>query len=152
MKKATIFAILMFLLFSIPAIAQQWTTQQKEVWKTLEDQIKAFASGDMEANYKFIHPDFVFWNDWNSVPGDYETAKKLDSAWFKLGAKTYAFTLTPLTILINGDFAVLNFYLRGFRQEPGATEVKFVGLRLHNLWKKEGGKWLLLANFIYEEK
>ncbi|UCG84824.1 MAG: hypothetical protein JSW71_12780 [Gemmatimonadota bacterium] len=47
-------------------------------------------------------------------------------------------TLTPLTILVYDDFAVINFYVRGLLQEPGGVPT-FTTIRWLNVWKKENG-------------
>ena len=134
------------LLCLIPAIAQNWTAEQKEVWKALDDQISTGVKGDLETMWdEYIHPDCSLWWTAVTVPVDRETAKKLDTAWFQLGGKYHAFTLTPLTIKVYDDFAILNFYVFGYHSEPGSDEIKQHSVRLHNTWKKENGRWLLLA-------
>jgi len=53
---------------------------------------------------------------------------------------------TPLTIVVYDDFAVINMYVRGFFQVPG-SDPTFTTQRLLSVWKKEDGKWMMVANY-----
>jgi len=52
--------------------------------------------------------------------------------------------LKPLDILVMGDIAVLHYYLPT-RQTIDGKETEEQG-RWTDVWKKEGGKWLLIAD------
>lgn len=145
MKYLSIILLLVGLCF-VSTFAQNWSAEEKEVWQVLEDQISTGVKGDLETMWeKYIHPDCSLWSSEIAVPIDLQSAKKLDTARFQLGMKYHAFTLTPLTIKVYDDFAILNFYVFGYHSEPGSDEIKRHSVRLHNTWKKENGRWLLLA-------
>jgi ketosteroid isomerase-like protein len=48
------------------------------------------------------------------------------------------------------DFSIVNAYVRGFMSEFGGEPTWFT-MRWHSGWKKEGGRWLCVSNFIYSE-
>ena len=51
-----------------------------------------------------------------------------------------------MTVIVVEDVAVINAYLHILsRSEDDEQKEKI--LRLHNTWKKENGKWLLLSTF-----
>ena len=148
MRRFTLAALGLLLAFASVAPAQELTAEQQEVWTAFEQEVALWVSGDMEANYEFVHPDFVWWNSGNSVPGDYDAAWILDNGSADYAGKWVAYDLTPLTILVYDDFAVLNAYMRGFREDRPGGDAKWTTLRLHNDWKKDDGRWRLVANYI----
>lgn len=136
---------LLLLLTASTAAAQRWTPEQEEVWKAVEAAAMAYTSGDV--SYETVHPDFVFWNAGNSVPGDREAARALDTAfWGAVGARMHGRSITPLTILVFDDVAAVHAYIRGY-QAFGEETPKFAGIRWTSVWKKEDGKWLQALNY-----
>lgn len=57
--------------------------------------------------------------------------------------------LLPVTVVVVGDVAIIDAYLHILsRSDDDKQEEKI--LRLQNTWKKENGKWLLLATYNTE--
>lgn len=107
----------------------------------------AFNQGDMDTSYEAIHPDFVFWNEAHSVPGNRETALTLDTAfWGVVGARMHGTTVTPLTILVYDDIAAVHAYVRGY-QSVGSADPTLATFRWTSVWKKEDGKWMQVLNY-----
>jgi ketosteroid isomerase-like protein len=148
MHRAAIAVLALAVLFPLTSQAQAWSVEQKQVWAEAERISAAFCAGDMETYYEFVHPDFVFWNNSNSVPGDRKAALELDTHFFgELGGRWHTATFTPLTILVYDDFAVINMYARGFLQVPGGVPAHNT-LRMLGVYKKENGRWMLIANYL----
>ena len=146
--KAIILSAVLVMAAPLTAAAQQWTPEQLEVWEAVEWTAVAFNQGDMSVSYEAVHPDFVFWNSDNSVPGDREAAFALDTAlWGPVGSRMYGTTASPLTILVYGDFAAVHAYVRGYRS-VGSRDPEFSAIRWTSAWKKEDGKWLQILNYI----
>jgi ketosteroid isomerase-like protein len=137
------------ILVGTPVSAQQWSAQQSEVWEAVQRLWDDYSSERLEDAFRAHHPQFVFWNSANSVPGTKEMADNLDTFWFKSSDfhETHA---TPLTIQVFDDFAIVNAYVRGFISEFGGAP-KWATWRWHSGWKKEEGEWLCVSNFIYFE-
>jgi len=148
MRRALLLFASIILFTSVEATAQQWSPEQQEVWQAVNEMSNFFSSGDIEAAYEFIHPELIWWNTNEDVPGDYETAKKLDTAFAENGRKWLTRSCTPLTIQVFEGFAVVNGYCRGFRETEEGKDPEYKTLRLLNVMKKEGAKWLQVANFI----
>lgn len=150
MRMTTLLAILLVMIPST-ATAQKWTPEQEEVKAAVEATVRLFNEGDMNKSYELVHPDFVFWNGENAVPGDRETAFTLDSAvWGPVGTRSYGATVTPLTIKVFDDVAAVHAYIRGYRS-VGDGEPEFSAVRWTTVWKKEDGKWLQILNYIQSD-
>jgi hypothetical protein len=153
MKRTALFLVLVFTLITIPpAFAQEWTAEQKEVWNAAEKLAEYFFDGDIESlSRDYVHKDFIFWNSSVSVPGDKETADKLDKTWVRLGGEFDAVNVVPLTIQVYENFAIVNAYSRGYVKDPGKDPVMMT-TRWHSTWKKEEGKWLQIANYAEQRR
>lgn len=124
--------------------AQEWSPAQKEVWKVVEEIALLWSKGDIEGLYKHNHPDNSFWSYSNPVPISFESSKKFDA----LGAKQFkvqAYSQTPLTILVYDSFAVVNHILLAYLMGEDGKQSK-MNWRATWVFKKEGTKWLLVAN------
>jgi ketosteroid isomerase-like protein len=145
-----VLAVLVFAGLSgcLTAEAQEWSPAQKEVWKTVVEMNARFYSGDMAGLYEFIDRDFVWWNTANDVPGDYESAKKLDTAYWANARKWLDASCVPLTIQAHETFAVVNTYCRGHRAASPGQDPQWEAVRILYVMKKKDGRWLQTANFI----
>ena len=141
---------LFFLFWSSSTFSQEWTSQQLDVWTSVEKLVQDFYAGDIENLDR--HPDFVFWNADKPVPGDLQAANLQDEALFASGIRFHDPTVTPLTIKVHGDFATVNAYIRVFQVLPGQQSSNSVTARFHSAWKREDGTWLNISNFLYREK
>jgi hypothetical protein len=109
---------------------------------------QSFYKGDVAGLYEYIHPEEIWWNTGSDVPGDYQAAKSFDTALMGQGRKWLTGTCTPLTIQVFETFAVVNAYSRGYRQPLPGQDPQWETGRLHFVMKKEGAKWLQVANYL----
>jgi len=130
------------LIASIPARAQEWSPAQKEVWKVVEEMNLLWSKGDIGGLYKFVHRDHVWWGYNTAVP--MESAKRFDDVW-AANNKVVEYALKPLTILAYDSFAVVNYVWAGIEMATG-EKPKYATYRATEVYKKEGTKWLLVAN------
>lgn len=151
MTRLIAFLAVLLLATPRPGVAQELTAEQEEVWSTFSQGIAHWVAEDIEALYEHVHPDFVWWNNGNSVPGDYDAAWTLDTASAELEGKWLSYDLTPLTIQIHGDHAVINAYMRGFREDGRGGTPTWTTMRFHENWMKEDGRWRLIANYLHFE-
>lgn len=127
--------------------AQELTKEQMEPWSTLKTQVGLYFKRDWREHDKHIHPKIVDWGDSTPSPihfGD-DAAKQY---WEQLedGAdKVVGHYLVPVTVVVAGDVAIINAYLHMFTKPDGKPIEQIY--RLHNTWKKEDGRWLLLATY-----
>jgi ketosteroid isomerase-like protein len=139
-------------LLAVPIHAQELTPEQQEVWTAVEALVDHFTSGELEAAYEYLHPELVWWNTGNSVPGSRDEAWELDNAFAMYAGKWLAHTLTPLAVVVSGDAAAVYAYQRGFREDTPGGNASWATMRLVFVMKKEDGRWLQLANYLHFEE
>lgn len=133
------------ILLGLTCHGQDFTTEQMELWSTLETQVKMDANRDFKSMRQYMHPKGSFWG--NHLPHpvsnrSYEYYVKLREGEDEI----VAHHLVPVSVIVVGDVAILDAYLHILsRTDDDKQEEKI--LRLHNTWKKENGKWLLLATY-----
>ena len=125
--------------------AQKLTAEQLEPWSILKTQVKMDADQDFKSMKQYMHPKGTFWGNHLPHPvsnGSYDYYVKLRAGEDKI----LAHHLVPVSITVVGDVAIIDAYLHMLTaSDEGKQEEKI--LRLHNTWKKESGKWLLLATY-----
>ena len=92
-------------------IGEEWTAEQKEIWKTLESSWETFKLGDVEALMAFYHEGNLEW--WSSRTHPYGTDElKLHyKDWFDYD-KPVSVELKPIHIRIFGDFAIVFYQVK----------------------------------------
>ena len=127
------------------ASARDLTRQQMEPWSALAEQVGLSVKRDWVAMKKFIHPKGCFWGPTDPHPVSLESYAyhtKLVSG----EDKVVAHRLVPVSVVVVGDVAIINSYLHLLTRPKEGKQVEKI-LRLHNTWKKEGDRWLLLATY-----
>ena len=129
-----------------PASSQEWSDAQKEVWAALEKTWELAEARDWGTLYDdFTHPDFSWWNYALAVPGNRAAARNWDKETSK-NSKVLVSELVPLQILAYDTFAVVHYYHRQTSQNVESGESSFRESRWTDVFKKEGDKWLTVAN------
>ena len=143
LTKSILIVLCITLLSSAQLFGQEWSADQEEVWQALENWFELEKNNDVEGIKALIHEDFVGWG-WGSYAtyGHAEMLKWANHIHPK-GTKIIDTNLKPMEILVIGDVAVLHYYRNIFKMVDGKeTEEES---QLTNVWKKEGGKWMLIA-------
>lgn len=141
------FLIVCLTVLTSDGFAQELTKEQVEPWSTLKTQVGLYFERDWQEHDKHIHPKIVDWGDSMPSPihfGD-DAAKRY---WEQLadGAdKVVAHYLVPVSVVVAGDVAIINAHLHVLTRPDGKPVEKIY--RLHNTWKRENGRWLLLATY-----
>ncbi|MGI6414818.1 MAG: nuclear transport factor 2 family protein [Thermoguttaceae bacterium] len=127
--------------------AQELSKEQSEPWSTLNRQVGLYFQRDWKEHDKYIHRKIVDWGDSMPSPihsGDGEAKKYFEQV--EDGAdKVVAFHLVPVSVVVAGDVAIINAHLHVLTKPDGKSVEKI--FRLHNTWKKEDGRWQLLATY-----
>lgn len=145
-------AVILFLIMglsSAPASAQEWSSEQKEVWKTVSDYWSVMAKGDVNGFIDYFHTDYSGWGYEMKVPSNKEDAKK----WLTFGAqgkKILIYDIKPLSIRTMGDFAFVHYYFAMISESEGKK--KPTEGRWTDILVKEKGKWLLVGDHGGDEK
>jgi ketosteroid isomerase-like protein len=123
---------------------QDWSAEQKAVWQVIEDSNAAWAAGDLEGVYENTHADFTWWTYVTAAPGNRAAAMSYDGA--NIGRnKVVATDVQPLTVQVYDTFAVVHYYARSL-SENADGERNFQEARVTDVFKKENGRWMLVAN------
>jgi len=131
------FALL--LLTATPLVAQEWSEEEQQ----LVDWVDRFAAeayvGDVDTYLAWFHPDFTAWNYSAAAPVDIESFREIVSKL--LGAyDSFELEVTPLSVQLIGDVAVMHLGYRETMTASGGTEATLEGRWTATL-KKEGGEW-----------
>jgi ketosteroid isomerase-like protein len=129
-------------------MAQNLTDEEQEVWSILETQLGHAYAGEWDASREYLHPDIVLWGPESEVP--YPFTESGDALWQTFNTRSgtvLGFELTPVTVVVDGDVAIINFYVRYLLEATPGGDVEWLSWRGHNTWKKSGNRWLLLATY-----
>jgi hypothetical protein len=139
-------AFLLSTLVARGASAQELTEEQMGPWSALEKQVALYLKRDWEKHKEFIHPKSVDWGVFAPAPIHLSEAADKYFQEFEEGSdKAIAHLLVPVSVVVAGDVAIINAYGHVLTKPDGkAVETIY---RLHNTWKKEEGKWQLLATY-----
>jgi ketosteroid isomerase-like protein len=126
------------------SFAQEWTKEQKEVWKVVESYTELAAKGDIEGVIKYFHDDFSGWVLGSHYPSNKATRVKFIK--FSLPkVKTLVYDLTPLGIKIHGNVAIVHYsYLTITKLEEEKEQVSKG--RWTDILLKEDGKWTVIGD------
>ncbi len=146
MRLVTIVLLQLTVLAIAPlASAADLTRQQLEPWSALEEQVSLEVKLDWVAMKKFIHPKGCFWGASTPHPVSMKTYA-YHTTLVSGEDKVVAHRLIPVSVVVVGDVAIINSYLHLLTRPKEGKQVEKI-LRLHNTWKKEGDRWLLLATY-----
>ena len=130
---------------SLSANTQELTEEQQGPWSALQQQVALFIKQDWAEHDKYIHPKAIFGDEDWPAPVTAVRMQKYTEALFKDADEVVAHYMTPVSVTVAGDVAIINCYLQILRKKDGQSVEST--LRLHNTWKKENGRWQLLSTF-----
>ena len=122
--------------------AQQWSTEQQEVWKTINAQWQADKDGKNWVD-EFVHTDCFGWNNSTPMPSN----KSNITRWFKAYqsiSKTLEYQITPTAIIVKDNFAIAHYYYVILNENYDKKIEREIG-RWTDILIKEGDKWLFIA-------
>jgi ketosteroid isomerase-like protein len=125
------------LLWNSKAFGQEWTTEQKEVWKVVVADIELFKQGDIEGILAARHDDLVIWWGSKPIPFDKELLRFNYKGWFDYDIPD-KWELEPLAIKIVGNVASV-FYTYKF-----SGKILSGSGRDLETWIKKDNKWILI--------
>lgn len=134
-------SILFFSFLAINLSAQKYVGDQKDINQILNN-IKSFSQHVMNSHYDSIALSYtkdgkIFPNNIDIVEG-----REKVKTWWVLpeGTKTTYHKVTPVEIVVNGEFAYDYGYYEGKSKRGNAAETPFKG-KYVIVWKKEGEDW-----------
>ncbi len=133
-----------FIILASSVNGQELTKEQSEPWTALKKQVGLYFDRNWDEHDKYIHPKYVDWSESSAASITLNDESKAYWEAVEDGTdKVVAFYLAPVAVVVAGDVAIINADLHSLTKPDGKS---VQGLyRLHNTWKKENGRWLLLA-------
>jgi len=129
----------MIVFWGFQVFGQDWTAEQKEVWKVVEADYEFFKKGDLEGVMAMRHDDVVIWWGNKPVPYDRKLLRLNYESWFTYDIPA-KWELEPLAIKVIGNVASV-FYKYKF----SGNLLSGSGRNLET-WIKQDNKWLMINN------
>lgn len=139
-----LFVLLLLFLFQTNLQAQQWSAEQKEVWAGVE---AYWTIGWSENPMEFLNYFDDSYNGWeyeSVAPETKEDVKKALSYW-KTKVKRAYYTITPMKIWVNGNFAYVHYYYSIVMEDADGKPIPESG-RWTDILMKKGNKWLMVGD------
>lgn len=127
-----------------PALAQQWSPAQMEVWKNVEAYNALDDAGDLEAFMAYVHERYIGWDINEPLTSDKARLRKF-MAYSLENSKTELSDIQPVAINIIDDVAIVDYHFSYVAKDAdGKTSYK-TG-RWADILKKQGDKWVLIGD------
>ncbi len=149
MKKSILRYVLSALIMQItfnfaPLAAQEWSPEQKEVWKFVKDFWQKGTDKDLEGWYALIADDYRGWSVGDLAPSTKKDARPQISRF--IDTRTVVLLhLFPLAIDIHGDIAIVFYTYEQTLEKTDGTEINQKG-KWMDVYRKRQGQWQLLAD------
>ena len=146
MRKATSASLTVLLLLLVapaqPALAQEWSPEQEEVLSTLQDLWRYSSARDIESWYDLVSEDYRGWSVADPMPLDKAASRHRNSQrrWRRV-----FYRIQPMAIDIHGDVAIVFYSFVMDTENPDGSRSTSAG-RWTDVFRREGGRWLLIAD------
>jgi hypothetical protein len=138
------FVFLFLMLIANFTSAQQWTDEQKDVWKGVEA-YWAVGMSDNPADFiNYFDDSYYGWSYDNGAPDTKADAQKSINYWSTKGKVVY-YVITPARIWVNGNFAYVHYYYTQVSEGKDGKPITEKGRWTDILMKKEG-KWIMVGD------
>lgn len=145
MKKLLVLIVLLLpFLFLTNLQAQQWSSEQKEVWKTIEEHWALNEKGELNGFLSLYDESYLGWNYNSEVPRDYSTVIKRIKYFFQ-NRKILLYTIIPARIWVKDDFAFAHYYYTTVSKDNDGVITTDSG-RWTDIFMKKGNKWLCIGD------
>ena len=137
-----IFALVVALT-SFGAAAQQWNAEQQEIWNLELQQWKMAAAEDLSWIDSMVHPNLSYWESGQPMPQNLASLNRWNRYAAANGA-TLEQELMPISIVITGNVAVVNYYYQVAREDNDKKREMVTG-RYMDVLMKDNGRWKFIA-------
>ena len=144
--RPVLFGNIALCVFASPLVAQTWSSEQQVVLAVVEE---TWVENDPTWVTRLTHPEMLGWGNDIPVPRDQSTTRR----WSDHGIENSTglmHSLAPVGIAIRGDVAVVHYYA-SVSAEDREGERETTTTRCTDTLTREGGQWLYLGWFCYEE-
>ena len=142
-KLISLSTFILIMIFVINTQAQQWSTEQKDVWAGVQKYWE-INNSDPQAYYKYFDDSYLGWSYDNETPGTKENAVK-SSKYFSSKGKQQFNIITPARIWVNGDFAYVHYYYTQVSENSEGKPNTEKG-RWTDILMKKNGTWMIVGD------
>ena len=143
--KSSILLVFCTAIFASPSLfSQEWSAQQKEVWKNVETYWGLAAKADLEAFLVYFHEEFSGWINRTPIPHNRATRVKFirfDSPRNKILFQD----LQPLAIKIHGNVAIVHYTYTEITKSGEEKEKRDQG-SWTDILIEQGDKWVMIGD------
>jgi ketosteroid isomerase-like protein len=132
------------LLSSAQLLAQEWSEEQKEVWKNVEAYSDMWVKGDLEGFLAYFHDDFSGWGNQDALPRNKASVRKFATHNFK-SLKVFVTDIQPVGINIFDNVAIVQYYYTNVLKDKEGKEQTARG-RWTDILMKQGDKWVIIGD------
>lgn len=125
------------------AAAQNWNAEQQEIWNLELQQWKMSAAEDLSWIETMVHPNISYWETGAPMPQDLAALNRWNRFSAANGA-TLEQGLMPISIVITGNIAVVNYYYQVAREDHDKKRETVTGHYMDVLLK-DNGRWKFIA-------
>jgi hypothetical protein len=125
------------------ALAQTWSAEQQEIWALEQQQWKMAAAEDLTWIDTMVHPNVSYWDRGQPMPQNRDSLARWSRYQSSSGA-TLEQELMPISIVITGNIAVVNYYY-SMARENLKQEREMVTGQYMDVLIKDGGRWKFIA-------
>jgi ketosteroid isomerase-like protein len=143
-SKVARFAMFCSLSIGAPALSQQWSPDQTEVWKNVEAYTARNEAGDLEGFLAYVHEDYVGWDIGEPMTSNKARLRKFLNYSFKK-YKTEFLDLQPVAINVLDDVAIVYYHFTVVGKDADGKQFDETG-RWADVLKKQGDKWVLIGD------
>jgi hypothetical protein len=134
---------LAFLGFAGTAAAQNWNTEQQELWQLEQQQWKMSAAKDLSWIDTMVHPNLRYWGIDSPMPRDKASLKHW-SRFDSDSSTVLQHELFPISATITGNVAVVQYHYM-MATENYKKERETVTGYYTDVLIKENGRWMFIA-------
>ena len=144
LTKSILIVLCITLLSSAQLFGQEWSEEQKEVWKNVETYNHLYVKGDLEGFMSYFHDDFIGWSNQNALPQNKAFIRKHVVHEFKT-FKVLISDEQPVAINIFDNVAIVHFYWSSVSKDAEGKEINSSG-RWTDILMKQGDKWVMIGD------
>ena len=122
---------------------KNWSEEQQEVWRCLEDHWEHLINGRLQEFLQYIHPDFIGFGHESPINIDRPWLNKWVGFWTKT-TEIVICELRPIDIRLHDGIAILQYFI--FTIEKGSQTARRVIRRYTMTWKKGADRWQVIAS------
>lgn len=128
-------------------LGQEWSKEQKEVWKVVKTGWESWKTGDMEGSFATIHDKYLGWNNDNPLPISKDKWKSMYEMYKEFSTIEF-YSLDAARILVDGNNAVVYYYFEFYSvfEKGDMKKENHIEGRNVEFFVKQNGKWMLFGD------